>query len=46
MIIETVNAEVVADNATVEQVQLLAIAELSANELALVGGGAANVCFL
>jgi len=31
---------------TTEQADLQAIVELNAHELALVGGGTANVCFL
>jgi hypothetical protein len=31
---------------TAEQADLQAIVELNAHELALVGGGTANVCFL
>jgi hypothetical protein len=31
---------------TTEQADALALVELNANELALVGGGTANVCFM
>jgi hypothetical protein len=35
-----------ATTESAEQVDLQAILELSAHDLALVGGGTANVCFL
>jgi hypothetical protein len=38
--------ETTATTETTEKADLLAIVELGAHELALVGGGTANVCFL